>query len=66
MVTSKGDRIKLLFTSDPYTQLKPGATGTVSFIDSIGTVHVTWDNGNRLGLVPGEDQWEIIPPARPQ
>jgi hypothetical protein len=62
-VTSKGDRIKLLFTSDPYTRLKPGAMGTFSFIDGIGTVHVNWDSGSTLGLIPGEDDWEIAPPT---
>lgn len=55
-----GDRIKLVQTSDPYTDLKPGALGTVGFVDSLGTLHTEWDSGSTLGLVPGEDQYEII------
>jgi hypothetical protein len=56
----KGKRIELLSTSDPYTKLKPGDRGTVQFIDDIGTVHVAWDNGSTLGLVPGEDQFRLL------
>jgi hypothetical protein len=29
-------------------------------IDDAGTVHVNWDCGSRLGLVPGEDSWVIL------
>lgn len=50
-------RVKLIRTSDPYTALKSGDTGTVTSIDSLGTVHVQWDNGSTLGLVKGEDLW---------
>lgn len=53
-------RIELVFTSDPYTELKPGDRGTVSLVDDIGTVHVNWDSGSKLGLCPGEDQYRII------
>lgn len=55
-----GDRIRLVYTSDPYTNLKPGDEGSVAFVDDVGTVHVNWDNDSRLGLIPGEDQWETI------
>jgi uncharacterized protein DUF4314 len=51
----RGDRVVLVRTSDPYTNLKPGAYGTVSLVDGLGTVHVDWDNGSKLGMIPGED-----------
>jgi hypothetical protein len=54
----RGDRIELVHTGDPYTNLKPGDRGTVAMVDSMGTVHVRWDNGSNLGLVPGEDAWK--------
>ena len=38
-----------------------GAPATVRFIDDMGTVHVKWDCGSSLGLIPGEDMWSIIP-----
>jgi hypothetical protein len=55
-----GQKVKLIHTNDPYTFLKSGDTGTVSFIDSMDTVFVEWDNGHKLGLLPGIDTWEII------
>ena len=56
----EGKRIELVSTSDPYTNLKAGDRGTVEFIDDMGTIHVAWDNGSMLGLVPGEDQYIIL------
>lgn len=56
----KGKRIELISISDPYTNLKKGDRGTIDFVDDMGTLHVTWDNGSTLGLVPGEDHYRII------
>jgi hypothetical protein len=58
-----GDRVRLLSCTDEYTRLQPGELGTVNFIDDAGTVHVNWDSGSSLGLVPGEDAWEPLGPA---
>jgi hypothetical protein len=55
-----GDRVRLVHTSDEYTTLPSGTMGTVRVIDDVGTLHVDWDNGSKLGLVPDEDRWEII------
>lgn len=49
---SRGDRVQLVSTSDPVTQLKPGDQGTVGFTDSMGTIHVKWDSGSSLGIIP--------------
>lgn len=56
----KGKRVKLLYTSDIHTRLKPDAEGVVKFVDSMGTVHVQWDDGSSLGLIPNEDMWEVL------
>lgn len=55
-----GKRVELLDTTDPYTELKPGDTGTVELVDDSGTVFVQWDDGSTLGLIPGEDHWRYI------
>lgn len=50
-----GCRVVLLKMDDP--QAPPaGTTGTVSFVDDIGTIHVRWDNGSGLGVAFGEDE----------
>ena len=51
-----GCRVALVSTTDPYTTLVPGDLGTVDFLDSIGTIFVTWDNGSTLGMAFGEDE----------
>ena len=57
MAYKKGDRIEFVSSSDTYTRLQPGTKGTVSLVDSMGTVHVNWDDGSTLGMIPGEDQF---------
>jgi hypothetical protein len=59
----KGRRVRLDHTADPYTTLTPGTLGTVSFVDSMGTVHVAWDNGSRLGMAEeAGDRFTLLPP----
>jgi hypothetical protein len=59
-MTKVGDRVRLVRCTDPYTKLQPGDEGTVTFVDDTGTVFVRWDSGSGLGLVPGEDAWEVV------
>ncbi len=56
----KGMRVKLKEMKDPYTQLKEGDEGTIEFVDDIGTIFVNWDNGSGLGLIIGEDEFEVL------
>lgn len=44
-----GTRVELVQMNDPYTRIEPGTRGTVVAVDDIGTIHVNWDNGCRLG-----------------
>ena len=55
-----GKRVRLSYTSDEYTELKPGDEGTVDYIDDAGTIFVKWDRGSVLGLIPGEDKFVVI------
>lgn len=54
------DRVRLIEMLDEYTQLEPGAQGVVDFIDDLGTVHVKWDTGHTLGLIPELDKYERL------
>jgi len=63
-VTTVGRRIRLVTTTDPHTDLHPGSTGTVNSVDYAGTLHVRWDGGSTLGLVPDQDHWELLPVPR--
>lgn len=55
-----GTRIKLISMEDLYHPIEPNATGTVQIVDDVGTIHVNWDNGRRLGLIYGEDSFAVI------
>ena len=46
-----GKRVELVNCSDPWTKLAPGTQGTVTFVDDVGTVFVSWDDGSSLGMI---------------
>lgn len=56
----EGQRVRLIRCTDPWAQRPYGLMGVVEFVDDTGTVHVNWDDGTKLGLVLGHDQWEVI------
>lgn len=61
----KGDRVRLVQPLDMGThasignRLLSGSEGTVTRVDSIGTVHVYWDEGFHLGLLPEIDKFMV-------
>lgn len=57
----EGTRIRLNHMSDPWSPVPAGTEGTVDMVDSIGQIHMKWDNGRTLALVPGEDSFSVIP-----
>ena len=54
-----GARIRLIYMNDAYA-VPAGTEGIIKFIDDAGTIHVAWDNGSTLGLIWGEDSFEVI------
>jgi hypothetical protein len=56
----KGTRIQLIHMSDPWHPIETGTKGTVRLVDDMGTIHVNWDNGRSLGLIVGEDSFEVL------
>jgi hypothetical protein len=56
-----GDRIELILMNDTWTNLKPGAKGTVKKIDeNQELIWVDWDNGEMLALLVDHDKFKII------
>jgi hypothetical protein len=60
-----GMRIHLLKMYDD-TPVEPNTQGTIRTIDSLGTLHVAWDNGSSLGVIPGLDEYQLLPPENEQ
>lgn len=57
-----GTRIRLDSMNDPYAPIAPGTEGIVDLVDDAGSIHMKWDNGRTLAIVPGEDSFTVLPP----
>lgn len=55
----KGTKIRLIFMKGE-PQMQNGLTGKVSFVDDAGQIHVNWNSGSNLALLPETDLFEII------
>lgn len=55
-----GTRVRIIDMYDEKFPVTSGTKGTVHHVDDIGTVHVKWDGGRLLGLIPDKDKYEII------
>ena len=55
-----GVRLELINMDDPYISVESGTRGTVQYVDDAGTIHINWDNGRSLGIVPGEDSFRKL------
>ena len=55
-----GKRIKCIYMDDPYNPVPSGTLGTIQFVDSIGQIHINWDNGQGLAINPKYDSYEIL------
>jgi hypothetical protein len=58
--TFVGKRIKLIAMNEEPNPVEPNTMGTIRLIDGIGQIHVDWDNGRSLAVVPEIDEYEII------
>lgn len=52
-----GSRVIITGYMDDPRPILPGTKGTVRIVDDMGTVHCNFDNGRRLGLLPGIDSF---------
>ena len=56
----KGTRVELLMMGSDPRPIEPGTRGTVDCVDDMGTIHCTFDNGRRLGIIPEEDSFRKL------
>lgn len=58
-----GRRVKLLFTDDPFTNLRVNDMGTIQYTLEHQLMEsqlvIDWDNGSKLMLLEGVDMYEI-------
>ena len=59
VIYQKGDRVSLI-EMEGEKQMAKGLSGTIDFIDDAGQIHVSWENGSSLALVPSKDKFEVV------
>lgn len=55
-----GTRILLNHMDDPRDPVRAGMRGTVRFVDDQSQIHIQWDNGRGLALIPGVDSFRKL------
>lgn len=56
---AKGTKIKLIYMHNE-PQMPSGLIGNVEFIDDAKQIHINWENGSSLALIPEVDKFEIL------
>ncbi len=54
-----GMRLRLIHM-DEVQSPPPGTIGVIYYIDSTGMLHMHWENGSSLGLIPNLDEFEVV------
>ena len=55
-----GSRIMMEHMGYDPCPVEYGEMGTILGVDDIGTIHVSWDCGRLLGVIPGEDSFRVV------
>jgi len=53
-----GKRVRLIKMVDD-KPIEPGTEGVIQLVDGIGQLHVKWDSGRTLALIPEIDEFVI-------
>jgi len=56
-----GTVLRLIRMVDDPNPIEPGTVGEVDYIDDAGNIHMIWRNDRTLSLIPGADEFEILP-----
>jgi len=57
----KGKRVRMISMED-VDPIQPGQCGVVQFVDDLNQLHVKWDDGRTLAIIPEKDQFEVLDP----
>lgn len=55
-----GVTVQLVYTRDIKHPIAIGSEGKVIKVDDIGTIHVKWEDGQKIGIIYGEDTIRIV------
>ena len=59
-----GTKIQLISMRDEKYPILPGTIGEVTHIDDMGSIHMKWQNGSSLALIPEIDSFQTVSEAK--
>ena len=60
----KGTKLQLLSMRNEKYPVLPGTVGEVTHIDDAGSIHMRWENGSSLALIPEIDSFQTVSEAK--
>lgn len=60
MMYPEGTKVVCDFMDDPYNPVPEGTVGEVICVDSIGQLHIDWENGSGLALNLDVDRFHVL------
>ena len=55
-----GTKLQLISMRDEKYPILPGTIGVVTHIDDMGSIHMKWQNGSSLALIPEVDSFKVV------
>ena len=55
-----GTKIQLISMRNEKYPILPGTIGEVTHIDDMGSIHMKWQNGSSLALIPEVDSFKVV------
>ena len=55
-----GTKIQLISMRDEKYPILPRTIGEVTHIDDLGSIHMKWQNGSSLALIPKVDSFKVV------
>ena len=59
-----GTKIRLISMRNEKYPILPGTIGEVTHIDDMGSIHMKWQNGSSLALIPEVDSFKVLGAGR--
>ena len=55
-----GTKIRLISMRNEKYPILPGTIGEVTHIDDLGSIHMKWQNGSSIALIPEVDSFKVV------
>ena len=55
-----GTKLQMITMRNEKYPIPPGTVGEVTHIDDLGSIHMKWQNGSSLALIPEVDSFKVL------